>query len=201
MNRSTATPAQRNTIPERASRKITRSARWLLALVIPVTIGAQTPSSARQDSLAERLQRAEDAIRLLREQAAEQATTATRARSRMSVEVHGRVLVNTFSNSRRVNNQDVPQVVRPDAENGTGNDALGMAIRQTTLGVVVEASSVLGGSFTGDLDVDFFGGQMHSTGGRTFPLLRLRTARGVVAWSHAELLIGQESPLVAKVPV
>ena len=199
MNRPIATRVQRNTIRARASGKITQSARWLLAVVIPVTIAAQTPSSAQRDSLAERLQRAEDAIRLLREQAAEQATTAARARSRMSVELHGRVLVNTFSNSRRVNNQDVPQVVRPDPERGSGNDALGMAIRQTTLGVVVEASSVLGGSFTGDLDVDFFGGQMPSTGGRTFPLLRLRTARGVVAWSHAELVIGQESPLVAGV--
>ena len=199
MNRSTATLAQRNTIRPRASRKISRSARWLLALVIPVTIAGQNPPRPAQDSVAERLQRAEDAIRLLREQMAEQATTAARARSRMSVELHGRVLVNAFSNSRRVNNQDVPQVVRPDPERGRANDVLGMAIRQTTLGLAVEASSVLGGSFTGDLDADFFGGQMFSTGGRTFPLLRLRTARGVVAWSYAELMIGQESPLVAGV--
>ena len=199
MNRTIATRDQRNTLPAHASRKISRIARWLVALVIPVTIAAQNPSPSQRDSLVERLQRAEDAIRLLREQMGEQSTTAARARSRMSVELHGRVLVNTFSNSRRVNNQDVPQVVRPDTQSGTANDVLGMAIRQTTLGAVVEAPNVLGGSFTGDLDIDFFGGQMASTGGRTFPLLRLRTARGIVAWSHAELLLGQESPLVAGV--
>src|SRR5256885_12030825 len=36
------------------------------------------------------------------------------------------------------------------------------------------------------------------SGGRTFPLLRLRRAVGTVAWAHVQLLFGQESPLVAE---
>jgi hypothetical protein len=72
-----------------------------------------------------------------------------------------------------------------------------MAIRQTTLGVSVSAPDVLGATFAGGLDVDFFGGQQPSAGGRTFPLVRMRVARGVLTWSNAELLVGQEAPLVS----
>ena len=57
---------------------------------------------------------------------------------------------------------------------------------------------VLGGTFSGEVDVDFFGGQQPSSGGRTFPLLRMRRARGHGAVGHAQLLFGQESPLVAE---
>src|SRR5882762_821765 len=41
-------------------------------------------------------------------------------------------------------------------------------------------------------------GQQPSSGGRTFPLLRLRRAVGIVSWEHAQVLFGQESPLVAE---
>jgi hypothetical protein len=113
----------------------------------------------------------------------------------MQLELNGRVLMNAFHNSRRVNNVDNPQFATPDV--ATPGRGAGMAVRQTQLGVVVTASDVMGGAFTGDVDVDFYGGQMASSGGRTFPLLRLRTARAVVRWSGAHLLIGQESPLVS----
>ena len=72
-----------------------------------------------------------------------------------------------------------------------------MAIRQTRLGVSVSGLMVMDGAFSGDVDVDFYGGQQPSSGGRTFPLLRMRTARGFVRWSGAELMIGQESPLIS----
>jgi hypothetical protein len=45
--------------------------------------------------------------------------------------------------------------------------------------------------------MEFFGGQQPSSGGRTFPLVRLRVARGVVRWKNAELLVGQEGPLMS----
>src|SRR5439155_19767333 len=57
---------------------------------------------------------------------------------------------------------------------------------------------VVGGTFAGGVDADFFGGQQAGSGGRTFPLLRLRRALGSVAWAHVQLLFGQESPLVAE---
>jgi hypothetical protein len=67
------------------------------------------------------------------------------------------------------------------------------------VGVAVSVSHVLGGDFLGDLQADFYGGQQPSSGGRNFPLLRLRKARGIVRWARGELLAGQESPLVAEI--
>ena len=144
-----------------------------------------------------RLQRAEAAIATLQTQLAEQAQSAVQTRSRAQLEINGRVLLNGFGNSRRVNNVDNPQFVLPDP--GTSTRGTGIAIRQTRLGLAVTVAEALGGSFTGDVDVDFYGGQQPSGGGRTFPLLRLRTARAVVRWSHAQLLFGQESPLISGV--
>ena len=110
----------------------------------------------RQDSVAARLERAEDAIKLLQQQLAGQAQSAVKTRSRLSLEFHGLVLVTGFSNTRRVNNVDDPQFVRPDTANGLPQGGAGLAIRQTSVGLAVTDPEVLGGRFTGDLDVDIF---------------------------------------------
>ena len=168
-------------------------------LCIPSAANAQDTTRAKPDSIAARLDRAEEQIRLLQQELAAESESKVTTRSRMKLEFNGRVLVTGFSNSRRVNNVDNPQFVRPDTASGLPQGGAGMAIRQTTLGLAVSAPEVFGGSFHGDIDVDFYGGQQPSTGGRTFPLLRLRTARAMVKWTHGELLIGQESPLIAAV--
>ena len=114
--------------------------------------------------------------------------------AKRTVELTGFVLVNGFFTNARVNNSDVPQFV----DSLAAASAAGGTIRQTRLGVLVTDPDVLRGSFAGEIDVDFFGGQQPSSGGRTFPLLRLRRAVGTVSWQHAQLLVGQESPLVAE---
>lgn len=58
---------------------------------------------------------------------------------------------------------------------------------------------IAGGALTGELDVDFLGGQQPSTGGRTFPLVRLRRAFAELTWAHASIFAGQESPPIADV--
>jgi hypothetical protein len=112
-----------------------------------------------------------------------------------SVEFSGFVLVNGFFTNARVNNADVPQFAEADTTGAAGS---GGTIRQTRLGVFVTDPEVLGGTFSGELDADFFGGQMPSSGDRTFPLLRVRRALGTLQWKHAQVLFGQESPLVAE---
>jgi hypothetical protein len=179
----------------RASRKIARvRAGIVLALLFARAAPAQRTAA---DSIAERLRRAEAAIAALQTQIAEQSQSGVKSRSGATVELNGRVMVNAFSNSRSVNNVDNPQFVQPDGPPGVPARGIGMAIRQTSLGLVVTVPDALGGAFTGDIDVDFSGGQQPSSGGRTFPLLRLRTARGLVRWSRAHVMIGQESPLVS----
>jgi hypothetical protein len=116
-----------------------------------------------------------------------------------TVELTGFVLVNGFYNSARVNNSDVPQFAENDP---IGVGGAGGTIRQTRLGILLTEPNVLGGDFSGEIDLDFFGGQQASSGGRTFPLLRLRRAIATISWPNLlpkmELLIGQEAPLVAE---
>lgn len=177
-----------------ASRNIAAAAATLLAGVLPLaTVHAQGVSP---DSLAARLARAEAAIAVLQAQAAEQAAGGVQTRSRARLELNGRVMMNGFYNTEKVNNVDNPQVALNLGLSGAVSRGAGMAIRQTRLGLAVAVPEVMRGTFTGDVDVDFYGGQILSGGGRTFPLLRLRTARGIVRWSQAHLLVGQESPLL-----
>lgn len=180
----------------RTSRKI---ARFIRQIVAGMFLAPSAWAQGVPDSLAIRLRRAEEAIAVLQRQLTEQAESAVQPRSRVRMEVKGRVAINGFGNSRRVNNVDNPQFVRPDTVPGVPVRGVGMAVRQTRLGVAVTAAEVLGGAFTGDIDVDFYGGQLPSTGGRTFPLVRLRTARATVRWENAALMIGQESPLISAV--
>ncbi|MES2176617.1 MAG: hypothetical protein V4550_02035 [Gemmatimonadota bacterium] len=176
---------------------------WFLgAAGLGVTpLGAQrTPSAAdsariASDSLAARLRRAEQAIAVLQQQVADQASAGVSTRSRMQLELNGSVLMHAFRNDGRVNNADDPQFALISAT--APGTPVALTVRQTRLGAVLTASDVLGGHFVGDVDVDFFGGQQPSSGGRTFPLLRLRTARSTVKWTHGELLVGQEMPLVS----
>lgn len=167
---------------------------------VPLPAGGPAVTDTLRDSVLVRLQRAEEAIALLRQQLAAQAASATQTGSRSRFDLSGRVLLNGFSNSRRVNNVDVPQFVRPDTTvAGVPNGALGGALRQTTLTGTAFVPRVLGAAFTGDVSVDFYGGQQPSPGGRHFPLLRLRNARGILRWRDAELMAGQDVPLVAAI--
>ena len=193
-----------NSVPARggassATRRTAAAALLVTTLATPLAAqGAPARDSVRaaMDSLALRLRRAEDAITVLQQQLGEQASSGVTTRSRMQLELTGRVVVHGFRNDRRVNNADDPQFVRPDSA-GLGLPAFGMAIRQTSLGAVLTARDVLGGQFVGDIDVDFYGGQQPSSGGRTFPLVRIRTARGAVRWTNGEVMAGQEQPLIA----
>src|SRR3989442_5274212 len=114
------------------------------------------------------------------------------APAKRTVELTGLVLVNGFFTNARVNNSDVPQF----ADSLPSASAIGGTIRQTRLGLLVTDPDVLRGSFSGEVDVDFYGGQQPSSGGRTFPLLRLRRAVGIVSWPRAQPPFGQEPPLV-----
>ena len=116
------------------------------------------------------------------------------AAAKRTIEFTGTVLINGFYNSARTNNSDVPVFADTDATGVTGASA---TMRQTRLGAFVTDPDVLGGSFSGEVDLDFFGGQQPAPGNRTFPLLRLRRATGTVQWNHLQLMFGQETPLVS----
>ena len=174
-----------------------------LALALSAVLAATTALRAQepQDSLAERVRRAEEAIQRLEAQLAEQAQAKVQSRLRNTVELSGLILVNGFYNSGKTNNSDVPlqgDTLVPADTIGLPNGNVGATLRQTRLGVRVSGARALGAELSGELQLDFFGGQLPSIGGRTFPLLRIRTASLRLDWAHVGLLIGQEAPLVSQ---
>ena len=172
-----------------------------MACAALVALCAAIPASAdaqgAQDSLLARLRRLEATVEALEKQVAEQSESGVKTSDGSRITLSWRVALNTFGNSRRVNNADDPQFVLVDPGSGIGKRGGGMTMRHTRLNVTIAGGTVLGGNTTGDIDVDFYGGQVPSSGGRHFPLIRMRTARAIVSWNRAELLVGQESPLVS----
>jgi hypothetical protein len=117
--------------------------------------------------------------------------------SARTLEFSGLVLVNGFYNNTRVNNSDVPVfAVFPAPTDSLPQGSVGGTMRQTRFGALLTDPNVLGGTFTGELDVDFYGGQLGNAG-RTFPLLRVRRLVGRLNWARSEVLFGQEGPLVS----
>jgi hypothetical protein len=113
--------------------------------------------------------------------------------------LHGLILLNAFHTTDNVNNSDVPQFAIPPSDASPEGSASSATARQSRLTAFALVPEFAGGLLEGELDVDFFGGQQPSTGGRTFPLLRLRRAIAELTWSQVALLVGQESPPIAAV--
>jgi len=153
------------------------------------------------DSLLARLERAEAAIAILRQQIADESESAVQTRSRFHLELSAQVLTNAFFTSGRVNNVDDPQTVLVPPSPGSTpptNSALGVTLRQTRLGAATSIDNVAGATFTGDVDIDFFGGVQNGAGDRRlFPELRMRTARARLLWPHTELMFGSDTPLIS----
>ena len=171
----------------------------------PPRDSAGVVDSAARDSLAARLARAEAAIELLRRQLAVEASTVVRTRSRLQIELSARILTNAFLTTNRVNNVDVPQFALASPSNpqtpigGTGGvRALGLSVRQSRIGAAMSVDSVLGGTFEGDVELDFFGGVSAGPGDRRlFPELRMRTARARIRWARTTVFVGSETPLIS----
>jgi hypothetical protein len=109
------------------------------------------------------------------------------------------VLMNGFYTSDKTNNSDLPQfAVRQDASDSFPSEGVGGTLRQTRVQARAFAAGVLGGEFTALVDVDFFGGQQPSNGGRTFPLLRIRRAWARMNWDRFRVMAGQEAPPIAE---
>jgi hypothetical protein len=165
----------------------------------PTAARAQDTTRARHDSLVTALKDLQARLDALEHQVAEGTENGVHTRSGIRMELTGRVLVQAFGNTRRVNNVDNPQFVRPDTSDLVPVRGGGMSMRQSLIAFRVTSPDVAGAQFSGDVQTDFNGGQQPSSGGRTFPLIRLRVARATLRWSKSELMVGQEVPLIAQV--
>jgi hypothetical protein len=173
------------------------------AALPPAALRAQTPQDsarAAMDSLSDRLERAEQRLERLQHQLEEQAQAKIQTRSRNRLEISGLILFNGFYNSTKVNNSDDPTfIAQPVAADTTLPDPAHLAgqVRQSRLGFSLTGARALGADLSADLQLDFYGGQTASSGGRTFPLPRIRTAFVRLDWRHVGLLVGQETQLIS----
>lgn len=173
--------------------RLARLVSCLSALALPLS--AQEPDSA----LARRVEYLERMVDVLQVQVAEQAGSTIGTRSGARLELSGLVLVNGFTNNANTFMDDVPQFVLPPSPPGGLPNAAGTAsVRQSRLTLVTEVDHVVGAAFRGELDIDFFGGQSPSSGGRTFPTLRLRRFRADLDWPNVSLMFGQEAPPIVE---
>jgi len=164
----------------------------------PASTAPATPDSLSPDSLAARLARAEAAIAALRQQMATESQSTVHTRSRLQLDLTGMIITNAFYTSGRATSIDVPLIALAPG-NATETTAFGATVRQTRLGGTVSVSQVLGGSFIGDLEIDFFGGVQNGPGDRRlFPEPRLRTTTATLRWSRTDLMVGSDVPLVSR---
>lgn len=120
-------------------------------------------------------------------------------RSGYTLELSGLILINGFTNSANTFVDDVPVWVRPPLPPDSFPNSNGSAsVRQSRVILTVTVPDVWQAAFTGELDVDFFGGQVPSSGGRTFPLLRIRRVIGHLQWPNLSILFGQEAPPISE---
>ena len=164
----------------------------------PAVAPIVAPDTLSPDSLAARLARAEAAIAALRQQLATESQSTVHTRSRLQLDLTGRILTNFFLTTGRVNNLDVPgTALAPSA--APEDDAFGVTVRQSRLGALLSVDGVLGGSFIGDFEMDFFGGVQSGPGDRRlFPEPRMRTTTARLRWSRTEIMAGMDVPLVSE---
>ncbi len=169
----------------------------------PLTAQSASPrdSAVAIDSLTSRLARAEEALRLLRDQVATESAAQVRMRSRVQLELSARVIMNSFRSVGNLQGADAPvfaNLERPrDPLSGSaGRTNLGVSFRQTLLGATATMDSVLGGTFAADLEFDFFARATDATP-PVFPEPRLRTARVFLTWPRTDVMLGMETPLIS----
>jgi hypothetical protein len=93
------------------------------------------------------------------------------------------------------NDPGVPQVATASTDYA---EVLGLSLRQTRVGAAITVRDVLGGTFDGDVDLDFFGGGRDANGNRPlFPEPRFRIVRGTLQWSRTAVMVGMETPLIS----
>lgn len=188
---------------------LTLCARGLLAQGSPPRDTLARDTLAREssgqrltlDSLAARLERAEAALALLRQQVATESSTQVRLRSRVQLELSARLIVNTWRTTGIGSNSEVPTfaaVARPaDPQFGSvGRHTLGLSMRQSVVGASVSVDSVLGGALVADMELDFFARALDANP-PLFPEPRLRTARAMLVWPRTEVMVGMETPLIS----
>lgn len=111
--------------------------------------------------------------------------------SKYPVKLSGLILFNSYWNKGFLDIQDLPNLAFPNFP-GAPAPSVGATLRQTTLGIAATGPKLFGARSSADVEIDFAGGSPTTSYGVTAGLLRLRTAKVSLDWSHTSLTLGQD---------
>lgn len=121
----------------------------------------------------------------------ELAQTKVEASQRFPIQLTGTVLFNAFLNGAYSGGSQDPTAATLEA----GGRNSGASFRQTVLGLKYSGpQTFLGGTVSGSLYMDFFGGSAASLN----HLFRLRLATIQIDWPNTTFAVGQDKPLVSR---
>lgn len=135
-------------------------------------------------------------LELLEAQVGQLAQTKVESMSRLPVRLFGTVHANVFANSATANWLDNPNLVLPPPADGhTGT--MSASLRQSRIGLAVDAPTI--GSFrtTAVVALDFFGGIPGFQTGQVMGLPRLLLAYARVEGTRAQFEVGQDHMILA----
>jgi hypothetical protein len=113
--------------------------------------------------------------------------------SKYPVKLSGMIVVNSFVNTRRVDQAATPSVVL------SGSGSTGLSFRQTIFGIDVNGPQFIGAQTHADLRLDMSASASGSgySGSHTVGLVRLRTAHVDLAWTRTHAFFALDHPLIA----
>jgi hypothetical protein len=121
----------------------------------------------------------------------ELAQTKVEASQRFPIKLTGELLFNAFTNGPYGGGAEYPTY----ASATSGARSSGATFRQTILGLTFHGpQTFLGGTVSGSLYMDFFGGTYDAPN----PVLRLRLATLQLDWTNTSFAVGQDKPLVSR---
>ncbi len=154
------------------------------------------PEGAAGSQPGERLGKLEEDQQLLSARIDEQYQTKIESASKYRVRLSGIVLLNVFGTRGTVDNQDLPNLALSRGVLDSGGN-FGATMRQSELGLEVFGPKFGGAKTSGEAQMDFFGGFPNTLDGVTSGVVRLRTARVRLDWSHTFIDAGQEAPFLS----
>ena len=107
--------------------------------------------------------------------------------------LYGSLVTNAFFNTSLTNIQDIPLTAGKQGSDALGNDkSFGMTVRQSRLGMRYKGTKVGNAVLSGQVELDFLGGNAALGNGISMDLVRLRLAVGRIDWKSYSLVAGQD---------
>ena len=149
------------------------------------------------NSVNDRVSELKDLIDVHEKRLQESSRLSVETGERFNVKLNGTLLFNTYYNTAGTDDPPTGLYLLGGKNISLENGAnFGSTIRQTLLGFSFFTPKIGNWRLSGDLQLDFFGGNPPVYNGRAFSPLRLRIARAKLESGRFAFIVGQDDPIV-----